>query len=380
MSTEKKHSAKNPFIIYGYAGPQYFCDRKEETEKIVTALHNGRNITLIAPRRIGKTGLIKNVFHQISSSEKDSICIYMDIFSTRNTYEFVQLFGKNVLEGMQTKGEQILSKISTIFSNCRPTFSIDSVTGTPTISIDIVPSQEVQTLNDIFNYLGKSGKECYIAIDEFQQITQYPEQGTEALLRSYIQFLPNVHFIFAGSSQHIMTEMFISAKRPFYQSTQLISLHPINEETYYHFASNFFELKGGGIREEIFHSVYSRFNGYTWYIQNILNRLYEENDNVESQSVADFTIAALIAENTPLYQALLSLLPDKQLVLLKAIAQEGAVVAPNNGAFINRYKLKAASSVSSALNALLDKELAYKSDHGYIVYDRFLNLWLKEYQ
>lgn len=35
------------------------------------------------------------------------------------------------------------------------------------------------------------------------------------LLRSYIQFLPNVYFIFAGSKQQMMTDMFLSAKRPF---------------------------------------------------------------------------------------------------------------------------------------------------------------------
>ena len=52
----------NPFLIVGYQGPEYFCDREKETEVILSALHNGRNITLVSPRRMGKTGLIKNVF------------------------------------------------------------------------------------------------------------------------------------------------------------------------------------------------------------------------------------------------------------------------------------------------------------------------------
>ena len=49
-----------PFLVYGYAGPDYFCDRKEDTQKLISALRNGRNITLMSPRRMGKTGLIKN--------------------------------------------------------------------------------------------------------------------------------------------------------------------------------------------------------------------------------------------------------------------------------------------------------------------------------
>ena len=48
----------NPFLIVGYQGPEYFCDREKETEVILSALHNGRNITLVSPRRMGKTGLM----------------------------------------------------------------------------------------------------------------------------------------------------------------------------------------------------------------------------------------------------------------------------------------------------------------------------------
>ena len=47
----------NPFVTYGYKGLEYFCDREQETKSIITALHNERNITLVAPRRMGKTGL-----------------------------------------------------------------------------------------------------------------------------------------------------------------------------------------------------------------------------------------------------------------------------------------------------------------------------------
>ncbi len=66
MATKKQKKARNPFIYEGYEGPEYFCDRTEETEKIISHLTNGRNITLVSPRKIGKTGLIKHVFNRIS--------------------------------------------------------------------------------------------------------------------------------------------------------------------------------------------------------------------------------------------------------------------------------------------------------------------------
>jgi len=66
----------NPFLTAGYAGPDYFCDRVDETKKLVTAIKNDRNVTLIAPRRYGKTGLISNVFARLPSTYTS---IYIDI-------------------------------------------------------------------------------------------------------------------------------------------------------------------------------------------------------------------------------------------------------------------------------------------------------------
>ena len=55
---------KNPFITSGYEGPEYFCDREEETAKLIRHLTNGNNVVLMSPRRMGKTGLLYHVFQQ----------------------------------------------------------------------------------------------------------------------------------------------------------------------------------------------------------------------------------------------------------------------------------------------------------------------------
>lgn len=52
----------NPFVVTGYFGPEYFCDREEETGSLISALKNGWNVSLISPRRLGKTGLIMHAF------------------------------------------------------------------------------------------------------------------------------------------------------------------------------------------------------------------------------------------------------------------------------------------------------------------------------
>ena len=372
---DKKPDIANPFVVQGYAGSEYFCDRKDETQTIVSALENGRNITLIAPRRIGKTGLIHNVFHEIRSKNHEALCIYLDIFPTRCLQDFISELGRGVFDEIYSQGEKMLQKIGSLLGNCRPVISMDTLTGMPTVTFDIAPSTEKQTLSDIFTNIVKSGKRCYIAIDEFQQITLYPETGTEAMLRSQIQFMPNVNFIFAGSSRHMMAEMFLSAKRPFYNSTQILSLQPIDRDTYFTFAEQFFTFKGSRLNKEVFYYLYDLFEGHTWYIQTILNRLYSMDTEADKQVVAS-TISQAVDENTPVYQTLISLLPNQQLNLLRAIAKNGIVTAPTNGTFISQYNLKAASTVNSAMKVLMAKELIYKGEKGYRVYDRFLSIWL----
>ncbi len=73
----------NPFVIYGYVSEELFCDREQETKELYDSLSNGRNIALIAPRRIGKSGLIDHLFHQVEV-EKNYYTFHIDIYATKN--------------------------------------------------------------------------------------------------------------------------------------------------------------------------------------------------------------------------------------------------------------------------------------------------------
>ncbi len=368
----------NPFLVYGYYSPEYFCDREQETEKMISALRNERNLTLIAPRRIGKTGLVKHVFYRMQELDPESACFYMDIYATRDLKAFVQLLAQTVLGGLDTLSQSVLRRLTTFFKSCRPVISADERTGLPTVSIDFVSEETEQTLKEIFNYMEQSGKHCYLAIDEFQQVSEYPEKGVEALLRSYIQFMPHVHFIFAGSKMHIMQDMFASAKRPFYQSTQLIPLKEIGLETYYTFASSFFKREGRMLTHDAFTTIYHSVEGYTWYVQLILNRLYEKTIVTPDCEQIDLIIRDILEEQESVYQGQLVLLTNNQIGLMKAVASAGVVKNINANEFIRTYSLKTPSSVNAALKTLLDKELLYITPEGYRVYDRFFGMWLKK--
>ena len=369
----------NPFVVYGYKGPAYFCDRKAETEKILKGLSNERNITLIAPRRIGKTGLIHHVFANIKEQQPDICCIYFDILATKTLEQFVQLMARNVLGRLDSPSQTALHKVQEFFSSFRPTMTFDANTGAPTFSLDIVKSQEEQSLQRIFEYLKLSQKRCYIAIDEFQQITRYPDTDTEALLRSFIQFVPNVYFIFAGSKQHMMSDIFLSPERPLYQGAQVINIKEIDEQVYYGFANGLFLKRGQQFPASTFHYLYEKVDGQTWYVQAILNRIYSNQSGEISDIDVDMAITELIEEEEVAFENYYSSLTTNQAALLTAIAKEQEVKSPMAQSFIGKYRLPALSSVKTALESLSESQFIYQYHGSYIVYDRFFGMWLKSH-
>lgn len=367
---------ENPFLIKGYVSPEYFCDRKQETSDLIETLKNGRNVTLTSPRRMGKTGLIKHTFHILKEKDQDIAVIYIDLFPTENLTDFTQVFASAVLGQLDTNPMRLFKKAATFFKALRPAITYDDITGKPKITLDIAKGTESHSIEQVFQYLKQSGKTCYIAFDEFQQIARYPEKNIEALLRSHIQDLHNVHFIFSGSQAHMLEEMFLSPKRPFYQSSTGKVIGTIEEEAYYAFASGFFKEQERELPYDVFSRIYQQYEGHTWYIQMVLNMIYGKKAKTIDYELVQECIADIIAENEYYYQHLTRAYAKGQANLLKAIAKEGKVNEITSGSFISKYGLKATSSVKSALKRMLDDEIVYQSDGGYIIYDRFFGEWL----
>lgn len=363
----------NPFVISGYRGPQYFCDRVSETRKVVSALANERNVTLMAPRRYGKTGLIKNVFRQL---EGEYATIYLDIYSTSDLREFTELLANAVLGALDTLPEKALSAVGRFFKSLRPVMTPDS-TGGVSFSLSVEKSNTEATLKGVFDYLASKDKRIIIAIDEFQQILTYPEKGTEALLRGYIQFLENVNFIFAGSRRHLLGEMFATPRHPFYQSTDIMELPVIACSSYSAFAQKFFAGDGRKFSAEVFKSLYDRFDGVTWYVQSVLNRIWANGGGLAELAVVESSIAEVLEDRALTFHDLLTAQNEVAKLVLKAVAKERCVAEITAGAFLSKHGLSAPSSVRAALPALMEHDLIYRTSKGYIVYDYLFAEYLR---
>ena len=366
----------NPFVTSGYVSPHYFCDRVEETNLLTSTLINGNHVALISPRRLGKTGLVYHCFNQ--DSIKDSYYTFVvDIYATKNLQEFVFELGKAVLGTLKSKGRKAWELFLNTLSSLRGSFSFD-INGNPEWGIGIggISVPEV-TLDEIFTYLEQADRPCLVAIDEFQSIIHYPERNVEAILRTWMQKCRNVWFVFAGSQRHMMSEMFVSPSRPFYQSTRLMSLAPIDCEHYVTFAQNLFREYNKDIARDTVLAVYNRYEGVTWYVQSVLNALFTMTD-AGSLCTADRMEAAIqqiIAQQSFAYESLFYLLPPKQKEVLMAICKERQASNVTSRPFLQRHKLTA-STVQGAIKGLLEKDFITLDMGTYTLYDQFFAQWL----
>ena len=370
---------KNPFILTPMIPSEYFCDRESETRRLVTTVTNQSNVVLISPRRVGKTGLINHCFEQPEIKD-EFITVSIDILHTTSFSELILELGNAVFKNVAKKSDRMLAKFTAALRSLRASFGYDSLKGTPTFDIKLgqVTTPDY-TLDEILSYLEEAEKPCIVAIDEFQQITNYPEKNIEALLRGRIQRLRNTYFIFAGSERRIMNEMFFSSKRPFYQSASLMQLEPIKIENYIAFAKHHFEINNKAINEETITNVYQQWQGITMYMHRILHDAFvivQEGEQCTMQVIEDVT-STYISQNEKRLQEMLAFITPQQKELLYAIAREGVASKLTSAAFVKRNQLKSASAVQSAVKRLLEYDIITQKGHQFSISDPLLAIWLR---
>lgn len=373
---------RNPFVVGKYVSDNYFCDRVKETEFLRKQIQNGRDVALISPRRMGKSGLIQHFFNQ-SSIREEYYVFFVDIYSTTSLAEFVYLFGKEIYEQLKPQKTQWKEKFFQVISSFRVGFKLDAMSGAPSFDLGLGDIHAPQsTLDEIFNYIDEADKPCIIAIDEFQQIGEYPEKNVEALLRTQIQRCKKAQFIFSGSKRHLMNNMFNSPSKPFYQSVISMGLDPIPMDEYAKFALRMFEQRGKGLDVDVVNVVWRQFDGYTWYVQMVMNELFsmtEKGSQCDKTMIAD-AYANIIHVQESSYKNILSQLAPRQKVVLQAIAKEGNACNITSAKFIGKYNLGTASSVQAAVKSLVNNDLITVENGIYRVSDYFFSTWLaKDY-
>lgn len=376
----KYNNITNPFIISKDIPEAFFCDREEETTFLIKQIDNGRNTVIVSPRRMGKTGLIHHLFRQETIQERYT-SFFVDIYPASSLQEMCYILGRSVFERLKAKKTQHWETFFQYLKSLRAGVSFDSVTGEPKLEVGIGSIEHpATTLEEIFAYLESSSTPCIVALDEFQQIAEFPEQRVEALLRSMIQNCRQTTFLFSGSKQHTINQMFLSKSRPFYQNAQLFDLKPLKPDVYTEFATRLFDQFKKHIEPAVIAQVYTDYNATTWYMQMLMNELFAltGQGNTCTMEHLDMAQKNIIQVQEGSYLMQLNTLSSKQKSMLQAIAKEGCAKAVTSQAFVKKHALDSASTVQSALRVLLEKDIVTADNGQYRISDFFFSHWLQE--
>lgn len=375
----KQPKTKSPFPTSGYFGPEYFCNRREETDILRKNIESNQSTTLVSIRRMGKTGLIKHIQNQLSDKV---ICIYADILPTENSVELTNSLSNAIINAVPAK-TKLHSRAWKLIQSLRPVVSYDTLTGMPNVSFNLQPNETKAHIGSLLEFLEKQEKPVLFAIDEFQQILNYPEKRVDAWLRTLIQQLKNVTFIFSGSQQHLMNDLFSNPERPFFRSTSFLSLNEIDFSEYQNFILQKFTERQKKISSEIISEILTWTNVHTYYVQLLCNRVYVNSGKKITSETWKQEAVRILNEQEYIFYNYRELLTKQQWNLLKAVAAENKVFAPTSKKFINDHNLGSPATVRRSLEALHTKELVYRNYDSegnlyYSIYDVLFKNWIQK--
>ena len=372
---------ENPFTIKSYESKDLFCDREEELQLMLRNCENRSDTTLISQRRMGKTGLILRLFDELKDVRPDIHTIYLDIFASRTFDDFIKLLAEAAMRSFQPK-TSIGDKLLTFIKSLRPQLSFDNITGEPQLQITYQTAHEKEyTLRGLFEFLDSQGDHTIIAIDEFQQIRDYPEQNIEALLRTYIQQTHNLTFIFCGSKKHMMADIFSNVKKPFYNSTVFVSLGKIPETSYSDFIRKIFADHHKSITDEALMFILDWTRRHTYYTQQLCHTIYANGSVSITIEEVKKACEQLMKQSETVFLQYRQMLTDKQWNYLIAVAKEGSVQQIMASAFLKDHNIGSPSVSRRLADALCEKGLINDeitlAGTTYSVSDVFLSRWME---
>ncbi len=368
---------QTPFPATGYYGPDYFCDREKEVDRLISNIKGGSSTTLTGLRRLGKTALIKHLFHHLGN---EYIRVYMDVLPTESLNDMLNGLSTSI-SAAYPESSSLGKKVWKLIRTLRPVISYDALSGLPQVSIRATPDESKLTIAELLAFLDRQSKPVVIAIDEFQQILEYPEKQTDAWLRSVMQNLNNISFIFSGSQQHLMAEMFSDPGRPFYRSTQFMKIGKLDEEIYRDFITRKFNKHSRSVEPGIVSEILRWTELHTYYVQLLCNRIFLSAGNRITPDSWKEEASKILKEQEFVFFAYREMLTKPQWELLKAIAAEVKVYQPTSSEFVSSHLLGNPATVLRSLKSLQGKELIYHEtdDSGasyYGVYDILFSRWI----
>ena len=370
---------KNPFQFGVVVDDSAFCNRQEEIDYLKSQIRNGYSTWLFSPRRFGKTSLVEKVFREV----KDTQCVYVDLYNIRSKDDFCRKYSKIIAEELFNWKDDIRNltgKLSRAFHQLSPMVSFDEL-GNPSFSLNIhkvEKQEEIETILEVPNAIAvKSSKRICIAFDEFQEISRI-DPFMLNWMRSSFQRHRDISYIFLGSKQSLMEEIFTSNKSPFCEFAAKMKLSVIGREELFQFLEDNFRKNDIPISKENIHSILDKSEcqpHFTQYFASVVFDLIQTGYNQEEESFTSCWIEKILLPQKDVFQDIYDQLTNSQRATLQALADlnEDGIFSE---AAKERYDLPVSSSLNEVIKALQKKGLIYKSEEGYKITNPVFKEWL----
>ena len=264
---------RNPFKFGTVVDGAFFTDREKELQTIGQLLESENHLVLISPRRFGKTSLVCKALLHINRP-----VVMINFQSVTTVTELAALLLKRIFKLYPF--EKI--KHAMVHFRFIPTFSVNPMTDGVDVTFQPGSDNNI-VLEDVLMLIEKLGEKnkFVVVLDEFQEIVDL-EKGLDKYLRSVMQLQHNVNYIFLGSQESMMTEIFEKKKSPFYHFGVLMRLPKIPYDDFFRYLSKRFAPMVLEQPEQIAEEILSFTQCHPYYTQQLAfqvwNMLEQKND------------------------------------------------------------------------------------------------------
>jgi len=370
----------NPFKYGVVVSGNDFADREKELKELVGKLKENVRIFLVAPRRYGKTSLIKNALDKIE--KRGLLTAYVDLYWVTSSQEFFEFYLSSLLRGSKSITKRALSIVRDFLPRLRPPRLSFDQDGRVEFTLDISRGQPVEAGEEVFNLpeqIAKAqGKRFVVVLDEFQEILKLDGEELERQIRAAIQHHSNVSYLFAGSKSHMLIDMVSDQTRPFYQMGTLMTLEKIPREEFRSFIESKFIKSGKSISPSALNRILKESDNVPHYVQLLSFNLWDHFQRVSSIEDAhvEEALRIILRGQEPAYLTLWEGFTRHQRKTAKAVAAlKGRLLTAKET--IRHFNLESASNAAKSLKSLISKGVLRIEEGAYVFDDVFFGRWVE---
>lgn len=371
------HPSNNPFKFGDPVEGEYYLQRPELAKTVRQFLDNRIHVILIGPRRFGKTSFVLNL---LKEQERGVASLFIDVFNITSHRDFLQQILR-ALRNKKTWGMHLQDWLKTI-PRLKPRLTLenDPASGIPSLSLSTEVSSDKdvkETIQDVLAALERLGGHVIVAIDEFQKIAEIEDKGwLEATLRTQMQQLKNVAFLYTGSRKSVIHDMINSSNRPFYRSCQPIEFPSLGPE-FTDWVVKRFAKVGTKCDRSAIDYLRGLLQDTPNYIQMVCFHIVAEGMQTVTRKEVDEVLQTIVRQNAYAYQTLLNTLAVGQQRSLRLAANESEQVFAKH--LLAKYEIKTGPALHGAISSLKDKQILDEGTaKGKIIFDDPLfAIWLR---